>query len=243
MKTMTLLHAVLALALSSVSGVVAAAQRPVVAVASFTNESSGSTQHWWNRDIGKQLGQVLSNELMATGAFLVVERQRLGAVLAEQDLAASGRVRKGSGAATGNITGARYLVTGAISSYTEDTSKSKGGLNFRGFHLGGSKTEAYIAIDLRVIDAETSQVVYARTVEGRSSSSGMSLGGRLRNGLGGNFENEDNVPAGKAVRAALIEATDYLACVMVDRTSRCLNKYQQREQRRRDSGRDLLDLD
>lgn len=225
------------------SGAAAAQQRPVVAVASFTNEAGSSANRWWNSDVGDQLGNVLSNELSATGAFTVVERQQVGAVLAEQDFAASGRVRKGSGPATGNITGARYLITGAVSAYTEDTSNTGGGLSFRGFHIGGGKSEAYVAVDLRVIDSETSQVVHARTVEGRSSSGGLNLGGRLRNGLGGTFSHDDNVPASKAVRAALIKATDYLGCVMVERSRHCLAKYQHRDDKRRQSGRDLLDLD
>ena len=240
MKFSVLTAFLVALATSSTT---MAQQRPVVAVASFTNEAGSAANRWWGSSVGDQLGNVLSNELSATGDFRVVERQQLGAVLAEQDFAASGRVRKGSGAATGNITGARYLVTGAVSAYNEDTSKKGGGLNFRGFHIGGGKSEAYVAVDLRVIDSETSEVVYSRTVEGRSTSGGLSLGGRLRNGLGGNFNQSKNVPASKAVRAALIEATDYLSCVMAQRTRRCLARYDARENKRRQSGRDLLDLD
>lgn len=220
-----------------------AQQKPVVAVASFTNASGSAASRWWNSDVGDQLGNVLSNELSSTGRFTVVERQEVDAVLTEQDFAASGRVRQGSGPATGNITGARYLVTGAVSAYTEDTSKSGGGLNFRGYRIGGGKSKAYVAVDLRVIDSETSEVVYSRTVEGRSTSGGMSLGGRLRSGLGGNFNHSKNVPASKAVRAALIEATDYLACVMAERSRRCLDKYRHRENQRRASGRNTLNLD
>ncbi len=230
-------------ALLVMASATASAQRPVVAVASFTNEAGSAASRWWGSQIGDQLGNVLSNELGSTGNFTVVERQQVGAVLAEQDFAASGRVRQGSGAATGNITGARYLITGAVSAYDEGTSEKDGGLSFRGFHIGGGKSEAYVAVDLRVIDSETSQVVYARTVEGRSTSGGLNLGGRLRSGLGGNFSQSKNVPASKAVRAALIEATDYLDCVIAVRSRRCLARYDHREQKRRQSGRDLLDLD
>lgn len=232
-----------ALLVMASASVGASAQRPAVAVASFTNEAGSSASRWWGSQVGDQLGNVLSNELGSTGNFTVVERQQVDAVLAEQDFAASGRVRQGSGAATGNITGARYLITGAVSAYDENTSDKDGGLSFRGFRVGGGKSEAYVAVDLRVIDSETSQVVYSHTVEGRSSSGGLNLAGRLRSGLGGNFSQSKNAPASKAVRAALIEATDYLDCVMVVRSRNCLARYDQREQKRRQSGRDLLDLD
>lgn len=236
----SLLGATLALALTA-SGASIAREAPTmtVAVIDFTNQTSSA--NWWNGDVGNQLADVLSNELSATGDFKVIERQKIDAVLAEQDLAASSRMRPGSTPHTGNITGAQYLVTGSVAAYTEDTSKTGGGLNIAGFRVGGGKSEAYIAIDLRVIDAETSEVVYSRTVEGRSSGGGVNLSG-FTHGVGGDFGHEKKTPASKAVRAALIEATDYLDCVMVKRDG-CETRYQQKEQRRRDNDKKVLDLD
>lgn len=238
MKTHALIASTLALALAG--GIAIAADKPVLAVAEFTNQTS--TANWWNGDVGRQLGNVLANELVSTGNFAVVEREQLDHALAEQDLAASGRVRQGSGPRSGNITGARYLVTGAVSAYTANASDTGGGLNIRGFRVGGNKNEAYVAIDLRVIDSETSQVAYARTIEGRSSGGGVSLGGYLGHGVGGDFFHSQNSPAGKAVRAALVEAVGYLDCVMVRRDG-CIAGYQQKEQHRRQSHANALDLD
>lgn len=234
-------HALIALlAFAGVAGVAHAADKPVVAVAEFTNQTS--TSNWWNGDVGKQLGNVLANELASSGHFTVIEREQLGHALDEQDLAASGRVGAGSGARSGNITGAHYLVTGAVSAYTANTSSTGGGINIAGFRVGGSKNDAYVAIDLRVIDSETSEVVYARTVEGRSSGGGVSAGGYLGHGVGGDFFHTQNTPAGKAVRAALIEAVGYLDCAMVKRDS-CLASYDRKDQHRRQSASGLLDLD
>jgi curli biogenesis system outer membrane secretion channel CsgG len=224
------------------SGATLAREAPTmtVAVIDFTNQTSSA--NWWNGDVGNQLADVLSNELSATGDFKVIERQKINAVLAEQDLASSYRMRPGSSPHTGNVTGAQYLVTGSVSAYTEDTSNTGGGLNIAGFRVGGGKSEAYIAIDLRVIDAETSEVVYSRTVEGRSSGGGVNLSGYVGGGVGGDFAHSKKTPASKAVRAALIEATDYLDCAMVKRDG-CEVRYQQKEQRRRDSDKQVLDLD
>ncbi|UJJ51774.1 MULTISPECIES: CsgG/HfaB family protein [Rhodanobacter] len=161
-------------------------------------------------------------------------------MLAEQDLPACSHMRPGSSPHTGNITGPQYPVTGSVAAYTEDTSNT-GGLNIAGFRVGGGKSKAYVAIDLRVVDAETSEVVYSRTVEGRSSNGGVNLRGYV-SGVGGDFAHAKKTPASKAVRAALIEATDYLDCTMVKRDG-CEARYQQKQQRRRQGSKDTLDLD
>lgn len=240
MQSKSLICAAGALALTFSAGALAQQARPTVAVVDFTNQTNSA--NWWGGDVGKQLADVLSNELSSSGDFNVVEREKVNAVLAEQDFARSGRVRQGSGPATGNITGAKYLITGQVSAYTEDTSDSSGGVSFAGFHVGGGKHEAYIAIDLRVIDAETSEVVYSRTVEGRSSGSNVDVGGMSWNGIGGDFHQSKNTPASKAVRAALVEASDYLDCAMVKRDG-CMAGYDAKEQRRRQSDKNALNLD
>lgn len=233
--------AAIALAMTASSAVVAReAPTLSVAVIDFTNNSDSAS--WWHGGVGTQLADVLSNELNATGDFKVIEREKINAVLAEQDLASSYRMRPGSTPHTGNITGAQYLVTGSVASYTEDANTNGGGVSIAGFHLGGGKKQAYVAIDLRVIDAETSEVVYSRTVEGRSSDHAIKLGGYLGHGVGGDFGHSDKTPASKAVRAALIEASDYLDCAMVKRNG-CEARFQQKEQKRRHGDKDSLDLD
>jgi len=232
--------AALAVVMMTMSAALTAREAPTmtVAVVDFTNDTSAS---WWRGGVGRQLASVLSNELSATGSFKVVEREKIGAVLAEQDLASSSRMRPGSTPRTGNVTGAQYLITGTVSGYTEGASNTNGGIRVAGFRVGGGKSEAYVAIDLRVIDAETSEVAYSRTVEGRSSASGVKLSGFLK-GVGGDFGRSQKTPASKAVRAALIEATDYLECAMVKRNG-CEADYARKDQRRRDNDKDVLDLD
>lgn len=223
------------------SGAAMAREAPTltVAVVDFTNNSDSAA--WWHGGVGSQLADVLSNELSATGDFKVIERQKIDAVLAEQDLASSYRMRPGSSPHTGNITGAQYLITGSVASYTEDTSNTGGGVSFAGFRVGGGQAKAYVAIDLRVIDAETSEVVFSRTVEGRSTDKAIRLSG-YASGVGGDFGHKKKSPASKAVRAALIEATDYLDCAMVKRDG-CEARYEQKDQKRRQGDRESLDLD
>ena len=61
-------------------------------------------------------------------------------------------------------------------------------------------------------------------------------------GFGGSLGGQKKTPAGKAIRAALIEATDYLACVMYDQDS-CVQEYRDKERSRRDSSKSALKLD
>ena len=220
------------------SGQALAQDRPVLGVIEFKNESGAG---WWRGGVGWELAGMLSNELGATGAFRIVERSKLESVLEEQNLAASGRVNPATGARMGKLTGAQYLVAGTVTSYEENTKGTGGGLSFRGVSLGGKSSEAYLAVDIRVINAETGEVDFVRTVEGRAKSGGMSVG-LYRGGFGGALAQENNTPAGKAIRAALVEVTDYLECVMVLQDG-CEADYRAKESRRRDSNRGALKLD
>jgi curli biogenesis system outer membrane secretion channel CsgG len=212
--------------------------KPSIGVAEFKNETAAA---WWGGGVGWDLSSMLSNELSSTGDFRVVERQKLQNVLEEQNLAASGRVSASTGAKIGKLTGAQYLITGTVSAYQENASSTGGGFSFKGIGLGGKKSSAYMAIDLRVINTTTGDIEFSRTVEGRSESSGVSVG-VSRGGFGGNLAHEENTPAGKAIRAALVEASDYLDCAMVKRGS-CMDEYNAKEQKRREGDKKALKLD
>ena len=127
----------------------AAAEKPTVGVAEFTNSARA---HWWYAGVGWDLADTLTNEMASLGSFTIVERAKLQPVLMEQDLAASGRIARGTGAKIGKLTGAKYLVMGSVSSYEENTKGGGGGIGFKGVRLGGKKSDAYIAVDLRVVD-------------------------------------------------------------------------------------------
>lgn len=216
------------------------AAKPTLGVAEFTNTATGT--YWWGGGVGWELSSMLSNELSNTNEFTVVERAKLEPVLREQNLAASGRVSQATAAQIGQITGAKYLVMGTVSAFESNTSNTGGGFSFGGISIGGKKGEAYMAIDLRVVDTTTSEIVHSRTIEGRASDSGISLG-IFKSGFGGRLKSEEKTPTGKAIRAGLVEATDYLVCVMVTQTQGCVDEFNAKEQKRRDSLKDSIKLD
>jgi curli biogenesis system outer membrane secretion channel CsgG len=215
-----------------------AADRPSVAVAEFKNETNAS---WWSSDVGRDLAGMLTNELAGTGKLKVLERSKLPAVLDEQDLAASGRISPSTGAKIGKLTGAKYLVFATVTAFDTKSRGTGGGISFRGVNVGGKKEDAYLAIDLRVVDTTTGEVEFTRTVEGRAGSYAVG-GGLYRGGFGGQLGKYENTPTGKAIRAAIIEISDYLGCAMVDKDT-CLDEYKAKESSRREKTKKTIKLD
>ena len=214
------------------------AAKPVLGVSEFKNETSIS---WWNAEVARDLTDMLTNELAATNKFKMVERAKLDKVLDEQDLADSGRIKKSTGAKIGQLTGAQYLVVASVTAFETQTRGTGGGVSFRGISVGGKKEDAYLSVDLRVIDTTTGEIEYSRSIEGRASSGGMSVG-LYRGGFGGSLSKYENTPTGKAIRAAVVEISDYLACAMVDQDD-CMDEYNAKEKSRRDKTKKAIKLD
>lgn len=240
MKTAIQVVASLFLATAAMTPALAAdtGAKPSVAVIEFKNESNAG---WWSGGVGRDLAGVLSNELADTGSFRVVERSKIENVLEEQNLMASGRAKLSDAAQMGKLSGAQYLIMGTVTSYEESTKSNNGGLSFGGISLGGKSETAYIAVDIRVVDTSTGEVAFTRTIEGTSKGGGMNVD-VFRGGLGGNLGSEERKPAGKAIRAALVLASDYLECVMVRKDS-CEAKFDAQDKRRREKTSGALDLD
>lgn len=215
-----------------------ARDKPSIGVAEFRNESGAG---WWGGGVGWELSGMLANELAATRSFSVVERSKLEAVLNEQDLGASGRVRAGTSAKIGQLTGAQYLVMGTVTSYEENVKDTGGGISYRGISLGGKSENAYVAVDIRVVDTTTGEIAYTRTIEGNAKGGGMRVG-LFRGGFGGNLASQNKTPAGKAIRAALVLTTDYLECVMVKQDG-CERDFDAADDRRRAKTRSALSID
>jgi curli biogenesis system outer membrane secretion channel CsgG len=214
------------------------AKRPVLAVIDFTNDTSAG---WWSGTVGRELADMLTNELASGGEFRLVERKELSAVLAEQDLGASGRVRRSTAAKVGRMTGAKYLVAGRVSAYEGKTEGTGGGIRIKGISLGGKRERAYLAIDLRVIDSTSGEIVHSRTVEATAKSGGLRVGAYY-SGVGGTLGKYKKTPTGKAIRACMIESVEYLECAMVFQDD-CLDDYRAKERRRREKTKSSIDLD
>ncbi len=198
-----------------------------VAVLEVDNNSTSSSYSFsgpsgqtysWSYDHADQvpvngIEAIVTDVMNQTGRFRLVERQVLNQVLAEQDLAASGRVAKPSGARTGNVLGAQFLVQLVVTDYeakTSGTNSGVGGLvTSRMPVLGGlglKNSKGRVGMNFRLIDAETSEVIYTKQIESIIKESGLTVGGAAFTGggaMGGFFSNYAKTPIGQAVIAGI----------------------------------------
>lgn len=216
-----------------------ASEKPRLGVLRFTNNTSAG---WWSGSMGSELQDMLAAELSSIGAFQVLERKEIDAVLGEQNLGASGRIDSQTKARIGKIKGARYLVAGTVSAFEEQTSGGGGGISVMGFSVGGKNDKAYMAVDLKVIDTTTGEIVDARTVEASSSSFGLALGASVGS-VSGNLGQYEKTPTGKAIRACIMEIAEYLECSLVKgKNDSCMSEYAGKESTRREKTKKSIQL-
>jgi curli biogenesis system outer membrane secretion channel CsgG len=216
-----------------------AAEKPRLGVLRFTNQTSAG---WWSGSMGSELQDMLAAELANIGAFQVLERKEIDAVLGEQNLGASGRIDSQTKAKIGKIKGAKYLVAGTVSAFEVQTSGTGGGISIMGLSVGGKNDKAYMAVDLKVIDTTTGEIVDARTVEASSTSYGLALGASVGS-VSGNLGNYEKTPTGKAIRACIMEIAEYLECSMVKgKSDPCMSEYAGKESTRREKTKKSIDL-
>lgn len=247
--------------------------RPTVAVPDFKNEAASVP--WWNASVSTQLADALANELVASGGLQVVERQNVQAVLSEQEMAELGIVRPMEGGfGSGQMTRAQYLILGQVSAYEADVEikENENSQSFLGFgnREGVAEAKSYVAIDLRIVDSTTGNILAATTVEGRATNTaqvnersgsleplatvigdatGSERGaGALLLGVAKTFSySEDSsesnrVPVAKAIRAALVAGSSYVDCILVQQ-NQCRQEYAARDAARRESTQGILNLD
>ena len=229
---------IIVFAIAVFSSLPAMAAKPIMGVAEFHNTSGAA---WWRGGVGWELSGMLTNELASSKKFKVVERSNLEPVLREQNLAAGGRISKGTGAKIGSLTGAQYLVMGTVSAYEANVASTGGGISISGISIGGKKKNAYIAVDLRVVNTTSGEISFARTVEARTGGFGINLG-LFKGGFGGVLNREKKTPAGKAIRAVMVEIVDYLGCAIVTKGG-CMAEFDAKEAKRKNSLKGAIKLD
>jgi curli biogenesis system outer membrane secretion channel CsgG len=153
--------------------------------------------------VGRGMSDMLTDALVNSGRFIVLERETLKDVVAEQDLGRSGRVRKESAPEVGAIEGAQLLIRGSVVQFEPECS-------------GGTLTvvglkQACVSIAMRIIDARTGQVLNSTTVDGSAVTAGGGLTlnipySPLPVGLGG----WSKTPMERAIRNCIDSAVQHI---------------------------------
>jgi curli biogenesis system outer membrane secretion channel CsgG len=186
--------------------------KKIVAVSRFENKTNYSGQH----DLGDGMADQLTDALMQSGQFVVLERQTLGDVFEEQDLAQTGRMAKSKSARTGKATSAQILVKGTVTEFEAQSGGSGTGVKLPfGVSLGGKKGEAHVGVIIRLIDTTTGQVLDSERVEGKAKSGGFKLGLDI-GGVGFGTDSFKKTPLGKAMQIAIDNAVAFIAAKMKD---------------------------
>jgi curli biogenesis system outer membrane secretion channel CsgG len=120
---------------------------------------------------------VFVTELVKSGKFRVIDREQLAALLQERDMSLAGDIDPATAIQAGKLLGCQYFLTGAVTEYgstgTEAHGGSVGGLP--GF--SGGKRTFVAAMNARIIDTTTGEIVWADEGRGEDAKFRLSIGG------------------------------------------------------------------
>lgn len=180
-------------------------------------------------DVGQGISDMLVTALVNDGTYSVIERAMLDRILDEQDFANSGRANPSSAAQIGQVLGVDAIITGSVTQFGNDTGSTGLGAvggAARRFGFGGfnqRETRAIVAIDARIINVDTAEVLAVAQGNGESSRTSTTIlgGGGSWGGFGAggvNFGSSDfqETILGEAVRLA----TENLSGELVSQTDR-----------------------
>ena len=180
-----------------------------VAVSRFIAKSDFDARYGLS-DVGGGLAAILTDALVESDQFIVVERTTLSDVLAEQQLKTSGLVNRESGPQLSQLVGASLLIMGSITEFSEKKSGMGFGIGFGGIGVSPQFRKGKVGLQIRVIDTTTGQVVssyrVAESVKSKSlginvNKEGVSLGSTIFG----------KTPLGQAVRKAVDRAVHKFA--------------------------------
>jgi curli biogenesis system outer membrane secretion channel CsgG len=148
--------------------------KPRIAVIEFKNKADNQ---WWYHGGAAAAQDVFVTELVKSGKFRVMEREQLAALMDEKNLTLSGDVDPSSAIKVGKLLGVNYLLTGSVTEYGT-TDKGAHGPGVGGLPSFGVKKRSFVAaMNARLIDTSTGEVVWADESRAEESSAKVSVGG------------------------------------------------------------------
>jgi curli biogenesis system outer membrane secretion channel CsgG len=169
-----------------------------------------------NVDVGKGISDLLVNNLVKDGTYSVIERKALDKILTEQNFSNSDRANPTSAAKIGKLLGVDAIIVGSVTQFGNETKNTNvggaggglGGLGIGGF--GHKKSKAIVAVNARIVDIDTAEILGVAEGKGESARESTSLvggGGNWKGfGAGGaNFGSSDfqQTIIGEAVKNAV----------------------------------------
>ncbi len=186
--------------------------KPTVAVLDFESNASPIARgvKW---DLGNGLADVLTDELLATERFRVVERPGINAVLAELRFQQSGATRSAGRQQAGQLKNVEYLIKGKVTDFGHVSSNSFWA-KLDMLNVFGARHKAVMRMVFYVIEVESGEIVASRTVTGKVRASETSADLEYKNvGFGGSvfYKTPLGKATAKATRKAVGEICDAVA--------------------------------
>lgn len=171
-----------------------------IAVMDFLNESEFTAQ--WQ--VGSGVADMLSEALVQTDRFVVVERPDVQKILRQQGLGFSGKTPLIEGMGSGRFIPSQVAITGAVGEFSFEKQTAGDG------DVTGT---AHVAIHVEVFDTNTEQLLFAETVEKKGDYTGADANYSSKDAAigGGLFK---NTPLGKATEEAVNKAAHSIALSM-----------------------------
>ena len=170
------LCAALVLVVASVAFAADKSTKPRLAVLEFKNKADNQ---WWYKGGAEAAQDVFVTELVKSGKYRVVEREQLEALMREKNLTLSGDVDPSTAIRIGKLLGVNYLLAGAVTEYG-NTNVGGGG-----FGVSAGKKKFVAAMNARLIDTSTGEIVWADEARAEEASIKVSVFG-----VGGGVDDE-----------------------------------------------------
>ncbi len=174
-----------------------------IAIFPFDYGSTSTNVGTW--DVGNGITSLLITKLVNDGTYSVIERKMIDSLLKEQNFSASDRANPESAIKFGKLLSVDAIITGTVTQFGfEDKDVNIGAavnavtgyipfagyVPFGGLGFGVHKSKARVAIDARLIDCTTGEILGAIQGIGESSRKGTSLfGSGVVNFESAGFEN------------------------------------------------------
>jgi curli biogenesis system outer membrane secretion channel CsgG len=158
-------------------------------------------------DIGKGVAAMLVSELARNGTYTVMERSQLDRILSEQNFQQDSRADASTAAKLGRLLGVDAIIIGSITQFQREDKNIQLGLR--------RETKATVAIDARIVQIGTGEILGVAQGKGESKRARMKSGEDDRaNAYRGQDMWSSNLAStllGEATRTAVINLVTTLA--------------------------------
>jgi curli biogenesis system outer membrane secretion channel CsgG len=155
----------------------------------------------------KAVSTLLTNQLVKDGTYVMIERSKIDAVLAEQNLAQSGRIEPTTAAQIGRVLGVDAVVIGSVTQFGLE--KKRGGFSFGGLGQSSKKQTARVQVAARMVSTTTGEILAIAEGSGEATQKDESLA------IGGFSKDDDSDAADRLLATAADQALGQVSTQLV----------------------------